>query len=197
MWTLIPGVPIGCRSPRKRGPSSMPSRNHRPPNSLSRRRDVRQSPRSLSPSGDGFTWERAPRRFATTRSSAIRRASGVATRGSVTKAWIQGQIFGLAWKLAPKRHEALSIALFTAPNPLIKSKKTARVHPNVTDEIVCPKSPWSGCDKSGRPIEDCRPCPSQRRRRWPTAPRTSVVARIQIQTVAQPPRTKDRSQCRD
>ena len=25
MWTLIPGVPIGCRSPRKRGPYSMPS----------------------------------------------------------------------------------------------------------------------------------------------------------------------------
>ncbi len=24
MWTLIPGVPIGCRSPRKRGPYSMP-----------------------------------------------------------------------------------------------------------------------------------------------------------------------------
>ena len=25
MWTLIPGVPIGCRSPRKRGPYSMPN----------------------------------------------------------------------------------------------------------------------------------------------------------------------------
>jgi len=24
VWTLIPGVPIGCRSPRKRGPYSMP-----------------------------------------------------------------------------------------------------------------------------------------------------------------------------
>jgi hypothetical protein len=24
MWTLSPGVPIGCRSPRKRGPYSMP-----------------------------------------------------------------------------------------------------------------------------------------------------------------------------
>ena len=24
MWTLIPGVPIGCRSPRKWGPYSMP-----------------------------------------------------------------------------------------------------------------------------------------------------------------------------
>ena len=29
MWTLIPEVPIGCRSPRKRGPYSMPS--HTPP----------------------------------------------------------------------------------------------------------------------------------------------------------------------
>ena len=28
MWTLIPGVPIGCRSPRKRGPYSMPSYSH-------------------------------------------------------------------------------------------------------------------------------------------------------------------------
>jgi hypothetical protein len=28
VWTLIPGVPIGCRSPRKRGPYSMPI--HRP-----------------------------------------------------------------------------------------------------------------------------------------------------------------------
>ena len=27
MWTLIPGVPIGCRSPRKRGPYSMPIHN--------------------------------------------------------------------------------------------------------------------------------------------------------------------------
>src|SRR5271165_148754 len=25
VWTLIPGVPIGCRSPRKRGPYSMPN----------------------------------------------------------------------------------------------------------------------------------------------------------------------------
>ena len=25
MWTLIPGVPIGCRLPRKRGPYSMPN----------------------------------------------------------------------------------------------------------------------------------------------------------------------------
>src|SRR5271157_4907727 len=29
VWTLIPGVPIGCRSPRKRGPYSMP--NDSPP----------------------------------------------------------------------------------------------------------------------------------------------------------------------
>ena len=28
MWTLIPGVPIGCRSPRKRGPYSMPNDIH-------------------------------------------------------------------------------------------------------------------------------------------------------------------------
>src|SRR5271165_6052897 len=27
VWTLIPGVPIGCRSPRKRGPYSMPNDN--------------------------------------------------------------------------------------------------------------------------------------------------------------------------
>ena len=27
--TLIPGVPIGCRSPRKRGPYSMPIHNNR------------------------------------------------------------------------------------------------------------------------------------------------------------------------
>lgn len=27
MWTLIPGVPFGCRLPRKRGPYSTP--NHR------------------------------------------------------------------------------------------------------------------------------------------------------------------------
>ena len=28
MWTLSPGVPIGCRSPRKRGPYSMPKHRH-------------------------------------------------------------------------------------------------------------------------------------------------------------------------
>src|SRR5271167_3942089 len=28
VWTLIPGVPIGCRSPRKRGPYSMPNDTH-------------------------------------------------------------------------------------------------------------------------------------------------------------------------
>jgi putative DNA primase/helicase len=28
VWTLIPGVPIGCRSPRKRGPYSMPIHTH-------------------------------------------------------------------------------------------------------------------------------------------------------------------------
>src|SRR5271166_6198692 len=32
VWTLIPGVPIGCRSPRKRGPYSTPNDTlrHRP-----------------------------------------------------------------------------------------------------------------------------------------------------------------------
>jgi hypothetical protein len=29
VWTLIPGVPIGCRSPRKRGPYSMPIHSSR------------------------------------------------------------------------------------------------------------------------------------------------------------------------
>src|ERR1019366_6549862 len=27
LWTVCPGVPIGCRSPRKRGPYSMPNHN--------------------------------------------------------------------------------------------------------------------------------------------------------------------------
>ena len=117
MWTLIPGVPIGCRSPRKRGPSLMPSHNHRPPDSLSRRRDVRQSPRSLSPSGDGFTWERAPRRFATTRSlpsvapAASRR--GISDQSVDPRPDLRPRL-----EVGPKRHEALSIALFTGANPL-------------------------------------------------------------------------------
>src|SRR5260370_19440136 len=37
VWTLIPGVPIGCRSPRKRGPYSMPNDRHGPAQ-LARRR---------------------------------------------------------------------------------------------------------------------------------------------------------------
>jgi hypothetical protein len=39
MWTLIPGVPIRCRSPRKRGPYSMPI--HRSVRVRQRRRDPR------------------------------------------------------------------------------------------------------------------------------------------------------------
>ena len=43
MWTLIPGVPIGCRSPRKRGPYSMPN-------------DTRQQIRAIARSIKTFGW---------------------------------------------------------------------------------------------------------------------------------------------
>src|SRR5271165_1143305 len=60
VWTLIPGVPIGCRSPRKRGPystprQSAPSRPSRPLQLIARLLSIQSPPAFLLDGGeDGF-----------------------------------------------------------------------------------------------------------------------------------------------